>query len=124
MTTVKGQTSSAIELKKIASQLIECFNTIKLQSSIVLIGECTTVINNRISDEATALQTKIDNNKTALTQKLGADNFSELQNQVKNYLVFADKMQTAITKEERASMTMWISLSKSKVEELFIKLNK
>lgn len=124
LTQTFGQTNNSVELKKIGSSLIECFYVVKTQSAIVLSGECTTVINQRISNLANALSTKINNNKAALTQKLGSENFQELENQVKNYLQFAEKMETAITKEERGSMMMWINLSKSKVEELFIKLNK
>ena len=124
LTQTFGQTNNSVEFKTIGASLIECFYVVKTQSAIVLSGECTTVINQRISNLAATLSTKISNNKTALTQKLGSENFKELENQVKNYLQFAEKMETAITKEERGSMMMWINLSKSKVEELFIKLNK
>lgn len=124
LTHAYGQTNNSSEFKKIGSSLIECFYVVKTQSAIVLSGDCTTVINKRISNLASALSTKIENNKAALIQKLGNENFKELENQTVNYLQFAEKMETELTKEERGSMMMWITLSKSKVEELFIKLNK
>jgi len=123
-TNISAQTNNSLELKEIGSALIECFYVVKTQSSIVLSGECTTIINQRISNLALALQTKIENNKASVIQKLGKANFGELENQANGYLQLSEKMQTQLTRDERASMAFWLSLSKSKVEELFIKLNK
>jgi hypothetical protein len=124
LTNLYAQTNNSVELKKIASSLIECFYVVKTQCSIVLSGECATVINQRISNMALALQTKIDNNKAGLIQKLGKSNFEELENQANGYLELSQKMETELTRDDRAKMAIWLSFSKSKVEELFIKLNK
>ena len=114
--------NSSTELKKIATNLIECFYIVK-ESSVTNLSDCSTQLKERISELSTSLHTKVDQNKTFVTQKIGADNFKELQTFIQKCNDYSESNEE-LTADQRSSLMFWISLWKDKIEEIFIKLNK
>lgn len=114
--------SSGTEIKEIASTLVECYFTLKAYSMSNSIN-CATQLTERISGLNSLVQTKVDQNKTFVTQKIGAANFKELQNFIKGCRFYSGNSEE-LTTEHRGSLMLWISAFKEKIEELFIKLNK
>ena len=120
--TFSQSKSTSPELKKIASNLMECFYITKA-SSLTNSTDCTTQLKLRIAGLSSLLQTKVDQNKTLVTQKIGVANFDEL----KNFVTRCDEYSLSseeLTTEKRSSLMVWISLWKSKIEEIYNKLNR
>lgn len=76
----------------------------------------------KLFDISTSMLTQFQDNKAVLTKKLGAADVKELETQLNNYSQYSVTSEATITAEQRKSMVLWITLSKSPVEQLYRKL--
>lgn len=120
--SVNGYSQNAFSTSKYGSTLIECFYILKTSSSIPFSRDCQDNMKQKIFDLSTILKTQLDANKAAITKKIGAENVKEIETQINNYVQYSTTSEETITPEQRKSMLMWVTLSKSTVEGIFIKL--
>ncbi len=112
------------EVKKLASYIMESYYTAKASSSLPFTEECSQTIKQQILNFSQILKTRLDDNKKLVTVKIVAANIKELENLFKGYDEYAETSESDMTTEKRGGFMVWLGFWKSKVEEIFIKLNR
>ncbi len=112
------------EVKKLASYLMESYYTAKASSSMPFTEECSQTIKRQIQNFSRILKTRLENNKKLVIVKIGASNVTELENLFKGYAEYAETSESDMSAQKRGGFMVWLGFWKSKVEEIFVKLNK
>ena len=122
-TTLATFSQAKFTMSHYGSVLIECFYTVKISSSIPLGEQSKDMLKERISDMCTYMGTQLNSHRNVLINKLGETGIKDLEQQLKGYQQLAATLEDSETPEQKMSTSLWLSLSKSQVEKLFIKLN-
>lgn len=109
---------------KYGSNLMECYYILKTSATIPFSEICQDNMKQKLFDISTSMLKQLQDNKTLIANKLGKEDLEELEIQLNNYSQYSTTSEIEITAEQRKSMILWITLSKSPVEKLYMKLKK
>lgn len=121
---VNAYSQTAFSSSKFGGTLMECFYMIKTSTMVSFPAECQESLKQKIFELDFTLQTQLKDNKAAILSKIGKDGLEELKVQLDNYQKFSTTNTAILSDDQIRSMVMWIALSKSTVENLFIKLQR
>jgi hypothetical protein len=79
------------------------------------------LIKGRLMNNIHSMDQTINFRKDELISKLGADDYQQLANQIKNYSEVVDKKEP-LSIEQFQSSQLWLRLSATKIDEIVVKL--